>query len=123
MKIHDISIYNFRGIKKLDNLKCGDLTTIVGKNDSGKSIILAALNAFFNEKMESEDVFLGIGDDEVVSIKIRFTPLADVHPLALDREGKICIEKEFSPDKRGKLKPKEYYICDDINADSRVGNT
>lgn len=118
MKIHDISIRNFRGIDELNNLKCGGLTTIVGKNDSGKSIILSALNSFFNEKMGLEDVFLGIEEDDIVSIKVRFNPPEQVHPLALDAEGKICIEKEFSPDKSKKIKPKEYYICNDIDSDS-----
>jgi len=39
MKIYDISITNFRGIKNLQNLKVGDINSFVGKNDSGKSNI------------------------------------------------------------------------------------
>ena len=33
MKIYDISIKNFRGIKSLTKLKSGDINSFVGKND------------------------------------------------------------------------------------------
>lgn len=46
MKIFDISIKNFRGIKSLTNLKVGEINSFVGKNDSGKSNILKALDLF-----------------------------------------------------------------------------
>lgn len=64
MKIYDISITNFRGIKSLQNLKIGDINSFVGKNDSGKSNILKALDAFFNDKFTSHDVFKGITENE-----------------------------------------------------------
>ena len=64
MKIFDITISNFRGIKFLQNLKVGDINSFVGKNDSGKSNILKALDTIFNEKFEPNDVFNGIGEDE-----------------------------------------------------------
>ena len=60
MKIFDITISNFRGIKFLQNLKVGDINSFVGKNDSGKSNILKALDTFFNEKFEPNDVFNGV---------------------------------------------------------------
>lgn len=72
MKIYDISITNFRGIKSLQNLKTGDINSFVGKNDSGKSNILKALDAFFNDKFTSHDVFKGISENEKTEIVIRF---------------------------------------------------
>lgn len=49
MKIRQIHIENFRSIQKV-TLSASDLLIIVGKNDSGKSNILRALNLFFNEE-------------------------------------------------------------------------
>jgi len=74
MKIHDISIKNFRGIQSLENLRCGQINTYVGKNDSGKSSILKALSAFFNKDFTNKDVYYGIGEGEFTEIKIRFEP-------------------------------------------------
>ena len=74
MKIHDVSIKNFRGIQLLENLPCGQINTYVGKNDSGKSSILKALNAFFNNDFTEKDVYYGIGEGEFTEIKIRFQP-------------------------------------------------
>ena len=72
MKIYDISISNFRGIKLLQNLKVGEINSFVGKNDSGKSSILKALDTFFNDKFTPNDVFKGILDSEKTEITIRF---------------------------------------------------
>jgi predicted ATP-dependent endonuclease of OLD family len=47
--IRNIHIENFRSIRKL-TIPVGKLSLFVGKNDSGKSNILRALNLFFNEE-------------------------------------------------------------------------
>ena len=108
MKIYDISIINFRGIKSLQNLKVGDINSFVGKNDSGKSNILKALDAFFNDKFNSNDVFKGILEDEKTMITIRFDTSFPINALALDRDGKIKLKKVFSFSSVGKL-VKELY--------------
>lgn len=115
MKIYDISVKNFRGIKELNSLKVGDVNSFVGKNDSGKSTILKALDTFFNEKFASNDVFKGKEEDEKTEITIRFQPEEEIHPLALDSEGKICIRKVFyfNPS-NGKVVKDISYICYDI---------
>jgi len=114
MKIYDISISNFRGIKNVQNLRCGSINTIVGKNDAGKSSVVKAVVAFFSEKIKPEDVFQGIGENERVEIKIRFDPPIAVNSLALDCQSKISIQKEFNFDIRGKLKVEVFYFCNDI---------
>lgn len=117
MKIYDISITNFRGIKSLQNLKVGDINSFVGKNDSGKSNILKALDTFFNEKFSSNDVFKGILENEKTEIIIRFETAHAINPLALDIEGKIKLKKIFSFSSAGKLVKELYYTCNDINSD------
>lgn len=117
MKIYDISITNFRGIKYLDKLKVGDVNSFVGKNDSGKSSILKALDAFFNDKFTSNDVFKGIAEDEKTEIVIRFETSETINPLALDSEGKIKLKKVFTFSNAGKLLKSIFYYCNDINSE------
>lgn len=54
MKIKEIRIYKFRSIFKC-NVILKDITAIVGENNSGKTTILRALNAFFH--FEEEEKF------------------------------------------------------------------
>lgn len=117
MKIFDISIKNFRGIKSLTNLKVGDINSFVGKNDSGKSNILKALDLFFNEKFNSNDVFKGIGNDEKTEIIIRFETQQKINQLALDANGKLQLIKTFSFTSAGKVAKEFFYVCNDINND------
>jgi len=46
MKIKKITISNFRSYKDENIVSFNDLNVFVGKNDSGKSTILEALNVF-----------------------------------------------------------------------------
>lgn len=117
MKIFDITISNFRGIKFLQNLKVGDINSFVGKNDSGKSNILKALDTFFNEKFEPNDVFKGAGENEKTEITIRLETPQTINSLALDADGKIKIKKVFSFSNSGKLVKDIFYYCNDINND------
>jgi len=115
MQIQDITIRNFRGIKSLERLPCGALNTIVGKNDSGKSCIIKALDSFFNKNFTKHDIFLGIGEGEYTEINLRFKPDFEIHPLALDKDGLINITKRFFFSTTGRLQIEEYYTCEDVN--------
>lgn len=115
MKIHDISIKNYRGIDSIDNLSAGLVNTFVGKNDYGKSTILKALDAFFNDKFTSHDVYKGIPEGDVTEITIRFVVEDNINSLALDPEGYICLTKIFSFSSAGKLNKDLYYTCNDID--------
>jgi putative ATP-dependent endonuclease of the OLD family len=118
MQIQDITIRNFRGIKLLENLPCGNLNTIVGKNDSGKSCIIKALDTFFNKNFTKHDIFFGKGEDEFTEINIRFRPDFEIHPLALDKDGLINITRRFFFSNTARLQVEEYYTCEDVNHDS-----
>lgn len=50
MKISKIEIENYRGIKEKQQIPISNFSSIVGKNDSGKSIILNAIASFLNLK-------------------------------------------------------------------------
>ena len=115
MQIYDISIRNFRGIRLLENLRVGEINSFVGKNDSGKSNILKALDLFFNEKFDSNDVYKGIADGEKTELILRFNPPKEINKLATDEEGKIKLRKTFEFNSAGKVVKGFSYFCYDIN--------
>ncbi len=113
MRVKYLTIRNFRGIDKLENLEISNLNTFVGKNDAGKSAILRALACFFDvKKFDTKDVFKGKQDDDVTSIEISFEPSVEIDDLALDSRKLITIKKEFVV-VNGKAKPSEYYLSND----------
>lgn len=115
MRIKNITIRNYRGIKNLEKLEISNLNTLVGKNDAGKSIILRALECFFNiKKFDTEDIFKGKAEGESTIIEISFSPSVDVDDLALDSDNLITIKKDFSLIINGKIKVTEYYYCNDF---------
>ena len=50
MKIKRITIENYRGIKERQEIPLSGFSSIVGKNDSGKSIVLNAIATFLDVK-------------------------------------------------------------------------
>ena len=50
MKISQMQISNYRGVKISQNIPLDNFSSIVGQNDSGKSIILNAIASFLNLK-------------------------------------------------------------------------
>jgi len=115
MKLAEISIHNFRGIDKLENLNVSNLNTFVGKNDSGKSVILRALERFFDEKkFDQKDVYKGKPDTESTYIELSFDPSLEIDDLALDSKQLITIKKEFDC-ASGKLKVTSFYKCKDFS--------
>jgi predicted ATPase len=50
MKLYEIGITNFRGIRDKQVITFADMTTFVGRNDSGKSIVLNAVASFLDNK-------------------------------------------------------------------------
>ncbi len=114
MKINKITIKNFRGIDRLENLAVSDINTFVGKNDSGKSTILRALDCFFDEKkFDQKDIFKGKVGDEKTSIEISFKPSVEIDDLALDSQKLITVKKDFEVI-NGKTKSISYYKCFDF---------
>jgi len=112
-----ITIQNFRGVDKLEKFEISNLNTFVGKNDAGKSIILRAVERFFNTKQfDTKDIFKGNANKETTSIELSFVPTVEIDDLALDSNKFVTIKKEF-PLVNGKLKPLEFYYCLDFCED------
>lgn len=108
MKIKNIKLKNFRGYKDETKIDFDDLTVFVGKNDSGKSTILEALDIFINDgkgtvKIDKDDVNVisrEEGDLET-SITIVFTDLPK--KIILDSSVETTLENEHLLNKDGDL--------------------
>ena len=108
MKLKSLILNNFRSYSEETIIEFDDLTALIGKNDSGKSTILEALDYFFNEgsgggiiKIDKEDVSIGSDSDEIL-IGAIFTDLPN--KIILDTSVETALEDEFLLDEDGNLK-------------------
>jgi predicted ATPase len=75
MKIKKLSLYDFKGFKKLEELEIKPLTIIVGKNSCGKSSIIHSLlllkqtldSSYINNKLEFEGDYLQYSNIKEIS--------------------------------------------------------
>ena len=56
MKLVAVEVENFRSYRVRRRVELDELTTLIGKNDVGKSTILEALEIFFNNDLVKIDV-------------------------------------------------------------------
>lgn len=90
IKIDRIKIKNFRSIKST-SLIFDDCSVLVGKNNSGKSNILQAINKAFDfTYIEKEDVFTSISEPFDIAKKV----IIDLKILPIDENGNVI--KKFS---------------------------
>lgn len=112
MKIRNVSAKNFRPFSTLEEVKIGSLTTIIGKNDSGKSSVLKVLNVFFNnQKLNDDDVHYGANEDEDVVIEACFTNLPKIE---IEEGVETTFEEEMLVDSDGFLRIRKVYHRDDL---------
>lgn len=108
MKISQVKISNFRGYKDQTTIDFNDLTVFVGKNDVGKSTVLEALDAFFNEgkgviKLDKEDINkqeLAEGNKDI-SIAVVFEDLPA--SLVIDSTNATTLQDEYLLNSQNKL--------------------
>jgi putative ATP-dependent endonuclease of the OLD family len=108
MKLQSVTLSNFRCYNAAMEVKFDELTTLVGRNDAGKSSILDALDMFFNDRAPDKNDASKGGNAKSVTISCRFsdfpaellldeaatTSLASEYLLAAD--GTICITKTYN---------------------------
>ena len=111
MKLVRLTLENFRGYKDLTSIEIGDITTIIGKNDIGKSTILEALEIFFNNdvvKIVPDDANVDSGEKKV-SIICDFIELPE--ELVLDSGAKTTLAGEYLEYEPGILRVKKTFDC------------
>ena len=106
MKIKSIVIENFRGYRNKTTISFESLTALVGRNDSGKTTILEALDVFFSDgkgrsKLTSDDInienkILGKHD---IKISVCFDELPEKIVIDTSNETKLSDEYLLSHDK------------------------
>ena len=108
MKLTKLKIKNFRTYQEEITIELDNLTAFVGKNDSGKSTILEALDIFFNSgngtiKLDKDDInkeCLKKEDDEII-ISACFSDLPST--VRLDATNETSLESEFLCNDDGEL--------------------
>lgn len=111
MKLVAIALKNFRGYQEEQWVSFNDLTTVVGRNDVGKSTILEALDIFFGGKVVKPEVT----DKNVSTLDNYFQitcKFSDLPPqLVLDAQATTSLSKEYLLDADGCLQLQKRWIC------------
>lgn len=111
MKLVAVALKNFRGYEQEQWISFGDLTTVVGRNDAGKSTILEALDIFFGGgvvKADNTDKNVVSGDN-YFEISCKFSDLPS--ELVLDAQAKTSLSAEHLLDADGQLHIRRRWVC------------
>ena len=118
MKLKQLKIKNFRCYKEELKINFDDLTALIAKNDTGKSTILEALDAFFNlDKLESGDRSSGVANSVPVEITCVFKDIPQ--QLIIDTDNLISPRHEYLLNADGDLEITKRYLgaalkCEEI---------
>lgn len=107
MRIASITLKNFRAYRDETTIYFGPFSAMVGRNDSGKSSVLHALDIFFNRSPELYDFTVGMPEDGQMEITVRFTDLPETIQLEegidttfaeenlIDDAGLLCVKRVY----------------------------
>lgn len=126
MKLREIQIHNFRSV--LDaNIEAHDYMLLVGANNAGKSTILNALRAFYDDAKWSADDFPKVGATDKESwVQLRFQLDADEWGGLADeyKEGvadqSLTVRRYFRSDEKGRVQKDQSNIFGFINGQLSV---
>ncbi len=91
MKLHSVTVRNFRCYEDETRLEVADFTTIIGANDVGKSSLLDALAIFFSEMKPDDKDACVTGDRSDMSIACSFVDLPE--SILIDATNKTSLEE------------------------------
>ena len=114
MKLVSVLIENFRCYKDQVIVPVDNITTLIGKNDIGKSTVLEALEVFFNNeliKIDATDANVYTGN-KTVTIACEFTDLPS--EIILDATSKTDLKKEYLVSKNETLIIFKQFDCSKI---------
>ncbi len=134
MKLTKVILHNYRCYTNDIPVSMDNLTCIIGRNDVGKSSIMEALDAFFNDNNinKSDLSATASEDDQKIEITCIFTNLPEEMvldtsaPCNLDEEGLLNAQKELEIkrvwDCTGKTLGKSTFLhCNYYNAPEAAG--
>jgi len=108
MRLVQLKVSNFRCFKEETVVNLDNLVLFIGKNDSGKSSLLDAMDIFFNEVPEQDDVCVH-GGDKKVSIACVFDDLPT--ELVIDEQHPTNLTKEYLLNQDRKLEIVKIFNC------------
>lgn len=111
MRLVSVEVKNFRAYQETRRIEFDELTTIIGRNDIGKSTILEALEIFFNgDLVEMEQSDLNVRSEfGEVEITAEFTDLPE--ELTLDAGSLTTLSDEYLLATNGNLKIRKVFDC------------
>jgi energy-coupling factor transporter ATP-binding protein EcfA2 len=101
MRLREIRLRNFRCYQNEFSVRFEDFTTIVGRNDAGKSTLLEALDIFLNDSVPDKHDGSKHGDPTDIEITCTFGDLPE--SLVLDQDARTSLGKEYLIDAQGQL--------------------
>lgn len=107
MKLRRLRIRNFRCFQNETAIEFDDVTALVGKNDSGKSTIMEALDLFLNEGNPDKDDASKAGDAKDLTIICEFSDLP--HAVVIDEDYPTSLSAEFLVNQDGCLEIHKNY--------------
>jgi putative ATP-dependent endonuclease of the OLD family len=97
MFISRVVIENYRALEKIE-VPFNRFSVIIGENDVGKTSLLHALNAFFeNKKIDREETFFKKETDRIIKVTLTFGSIPDEPELKKLQwvDGTLTIQKVF----------------------------
>jgi AAA15 family ATPase/GTPase len=111
MQLKSLTINNFRGYDQPTSIDFSGLTTIIGRNDVGKSTILEALEIFFN----NETVKIEQADKNVYSVSSTVEIICEFSDLrekiSIDTSSFTTLKDEFLTSTNDTLIIKKVFDC------------
>lgn len=111
LRLEAVAVKNFRGYTDEQEVLIGDLTTIVGRNDVGKSTILEALAIFFGSevvKADAGDVNVD-SDAQAFEVTCTFSELPE--KIVLDAQAETSLKDEFLLTQTARLRVRKRWTC------------
>ncbi|MEM5639845.1 AAA family ATPase [Bacillus toyonensis] len=111
MKLTAIKLQNFRSYFQETVIDISDFTTLIGKNDAGKSTTLEALEIFFNSEIIKPDLddLCKFSDENWFSITCCFNDLPN--NIVIDDSVSTAFDSEYLLNEAGELEIKKVYSC------------
>ena len=107
MKLSRLRVRNFRCFQNEISIDFRDIVALIGKNDSGKSTLMDALDLFLNDIDPDKDDASKGGDPSDLTIICEFTDLPD--EVILDDANPTKLSSEFLLTAEGRLEIHKIY--------------
>nr|WP_272868631.1 ATP-binding protein [Mycolicibacterium obuense] len=107
MRLSKVKIRNFRCYTDEIEIAFDGLTSLIGRNDAGKSTILDALAIFFEEQKPDADDASKSGDASDMAITCTFTDIPE--RIVIDSTHETSLEQEFLLNENGDLEISRIY--------------